>query len=747
MIGRRPFLKASILIGATAAGPPLIGACGQRAEVNASPCWNPDVIPGLDLHFDATRLGDSPVDSTDFVNESSGAPVVSLRGHTWAHTDNIASTRDGLQMAGGGEASAMVDAVPLSHTAIRIAIDAGRDKASICILLEDNDFRVWEILLRKWCEVDSAELRGYRWGLSRPYRSPSRLVLGARNVLELRIRPRRLEIWVNHFKVDATDLNEGWAVKRYGVGFRDGDDQTVLRGFVVSDAEPAQLDNGERVAQVPQLAQPSRCLGAEQRNATKRPVLEINSIGTQQGLVFNGSDALSTDAPLDGTSLTIFAVVKGRPRGRGTIIGPNESTGGLQLRIDDDGSLAALDAGRSGIVQTEAGAIGDSASIVAFTLDSVGNSALYVNGRPAGGAVSPVQFPLGVTMTIGSAYNAEFFSGTIGEILRWNRPLGGGELRTVFDALSAKWSIPVARPIDAPVIAPLRAKALKGSNIIPALADLANDDPGASAWLNLWSRWDWHWIELSVRRAVEQGANAIRLIGDVNAVHTGAISEATYHDRLQQVIGLCQALGCRFYYCAIDLRHKRDADPAFIAQFLSGVAAVLVRNSNVLAIELCNEVASGYALYPEQDVVTWIGAWASAIRAAAPGIPLSISDVSPGTLSDKIGQVDYYAKYAHMVDFFDLHVYDGLEIASDSAMLAPYELSVGRPLLIGEFGIDRKVAGAEPGAFYSRVKMLRDSSPLVAGALQWGAINDQWGLYSETQDRLETDIAGEWAHF
>jgi hypothetical protein len=100
-----------------------------------------------------------------------------------------------------------------------------------------------------------------------------------------------------------------------------------------------------------------------------------------------------------------------------------------------------------------------------------------------------------------------------------------------------------------------------------------------------------------------------------------------------------------------------------------------------------------------------------------------------------------------MIDFFDLHVYDGLEIASDSAILAPYELSVNRPLLIGEFGIDRTTAGAEPGVFYSRVRTMRDSSPLVVGALQWGAINDQWGLYSESGGRLETDISGEWARF
>jgi len=746
MIGRRPFLKASLLTSAAVAGLPLISACG-RVEVEASPCWNPDTVPGLDLHFDATRLDISPVDSTDFASAGPGVPVTSVRGHTWSRTDNMLSVRDGLRMADGEEASATIDAVHPLRTAIRIPVTSGMSKASVCILLEGNDSRKCEIILRKWADVDSVELRGFRWGGPRLYRTPSGLALDAPNVLDLRVKPGRLVISTNHAEVGTADLDAGWSVRRYGVGFRDGDDESVVQGFVVSDAEPNRRSDGERVTRVPQLAQPNRCLNAQQNNEAKAPVLLRNSIGRRQGLLFGGSETLFTEAPLDGTSLTIFAVVKRRPSEGGTIIGPNDSTGGLQLRIDDDGSVVALNAGRAGIAQTRPGAVGDSPSIIAFSMDSVGNSALYINGRPAASAVSPVSFPPGVTMTIGSAYNAEFFSGTIGEILRWNRPLHGGELRTVFEALSAKWDIPVARPIDGTVSAPLRARELKGSNIIPALVDLANDDPGASAWLNLWSRWDWQWIETSVRRAVEQGANTIRLIGDVNAVHSGVITERTYHDRLQQVVSLCGSLGCRFYYCAIDLRHKRDADPAFIAQFLSGVAAVLARNDNVVAIELCNEVASAYAIYPEHDVVAWMGAWASAIRAAAPAIPLSISDVSPGTLSDKIGQVDYYARFAQMVDFFDLHVYDDLEIASDSAPLAPYELSVNRPLLIGEFGADRRVSGVQPGAFYSRVKMMRDSSALVVGALQWGAVNDEYGLYSESDGRLQADIASEWARF
>jgi len=486
-------------------------------------------------------------------------------------------------------------------------------------------------------------------------------------------------------------------------------------------------------------------LAARRHPGTNAPVFAANSVGHRAGLAFDGSRSLATNAPLDLTGFTIAAVVNGR----GTIVGPNETgsddrTGGIQLRVDPDGSLVALIANRQEIVRSKPGAIAASPTIVAFSLDSVGNSQLYVNARPVGGKSADLDREPALTMAVGASHGGERFTGTISEILRWTHPLSGAELRTAFDNLSASWGIAVSRPLDGPTAVPLHTSRIKGSNIIPNRHDLS--DPAKSAWLNLWSRWDWNWIEQSVRRAVDQGANAIRLIGDVNAVYTGAIDEATYHRRLQQVVDLCNSSKCGFYYCAIDLRHKLDADPAFIERFLTGVAAVLEGNRNVVAIDLCNEVASGFQLFPEDQVVGWITSWGRAIRAAAPSVPLSISDVSGGSLSDKIANAAYYARFAPLVDFFDLHVYS-VRVAPDSHLLAPYELAVDRPLLIGEFGADRTAPGATPGEFYSQVRELRDSSHLVHGVLQWGAIADDFGLYSETDGRLQRDIAGEWARF
>ena len=179
----------------------------------------------------------------------------------------------------------MIDADPLSHTAIRITVTPGRSLASIRILLEDNDSRQREIILRRWGEIDSTELQGFGWKLSRLFESPSRLLPGAPNVLDVRIGPRRMEISVNHVEVGAADLDDGWSVRRYGVGFRDGDTESVVRTFVVSDAAPRPLSDGERVGQVPQLAQPSRCQSADQNDEAKAPVLVHNSIGSNQGLL------------------------------------------------------------------------------------------------------------------------------------------------------------------------------------------------------------------------------------------------------------------------------------------------------------------------------------------------------------------------------------------------------------------------------------------------------------------------------
>ena len=76
-------------------------------------------------------------------------------------------------------------------------------------------------------------------------------------------------------------------------------------------------------------------------------------------------------------------------------MGPNETdsddrTGGIQFRVDSDGSLVALIANKQEIVRSKPGAVANSPAIVAFSMDSVGNCQLYVYARPVGGSSTNV---------------------------------------------------------------------------------------------------------------------------------------------------------------------------------------------------------------------------------------------------------------------------------------------------------------------------------------------------------------------
>ncbi|MGW0172760.1 LamG-like jellyroll fold domain-containing protein [Rhodococcus sp. NPDC003322] len=755
MIDRRGFIKVSAAAGAAFVLAPMVASSAQMSNTalpgcgDVPPCeWDPATMHGLDLHFDATQLCVFPVDSSEFAGTSAGDLGVSLGGNGWSQTGDLARVDAGVAMLSGHSASGELPAAKPSDVAIDLTAALGLERACICVVLEGRDHSRREIVLAKSSDFDGVTVTGGSRSAP-PSRRGSGLRLGEANVIRVEVGRMRFVVMSNGTRAAAGSLPADWELQRYGFGFRDADTSSVVSSFVVRDLDAVHLNDGQRVAAIPQLAQPSRCVEATQDVEAWKPRFSAGGRGIGPALCFDGRGmSLTSNAFCGAGAFTVFAVVCCGPGGGGTIVGSNEANGGFQLRVDDDGSVVALNSGKRAIAWSAAGAVGDMPAIIGFSLDAGGNAHIYVNGQPVGWAAAPdVALPLEVTMSIGVTNGGEYFSGQVCEIVRWNRPLTGEELRTAFRGLAGKWGIAVGPAIADRVAAPLLAVGIKGSNIIPSRVDLADADPTASAWFNLWSRWDWNWIDRSVRRAVDQGANVIRLIGDVNAVYTGAITEATYHDRLEQVISRCAEFGRGFYYCAIDLRHKRNADADFIARFLGGVGGVLARNPNVLAVDLCNEVASGYPLFSEAQVVRWIGSWSAAIRRAAPQIPQSISDVAPGGLLDKVSAVRYYELYADMVDFFDLHVYEGAVLGEDSRILTPYELSVNRPLLIGEFGENRHAPGARPGPFYAQVRRLRDSSPVVRGAVQWGAVNDDYGLYSETGDILQMDIAPEWARF
>jgi len=375
--GRRPFVVASLLATAGVAGIPLLRAATNDGTAGDRPhdMWDPGSIPGLDLRFDARRLNVRLVDSTDFTASPTTQPWTSVGGVKWSHTNNVLLTASGLKLAAGTDATAQAPASPLSQFCIQVGVLAADTKANIVVVLRGGDGKQREIRLSKSADRQSTELRGFTAPSSRHIRPWSNLTLGQPNTIDIRLERRRITVLVNHASIISVDYPGGPPLQRYGVGLFDGDNESAIQSFVVGDWAPPDMRTGDLVTKVPQLVQPSQCLAARQHLGSRAPVFTANAVGHRAGLTFDGSRSLVTNAQLDLAGFTIAAVVNGR----GTIVGPNETdsgdrTGGIQLRIDQDGSLVALVANRQEIVRSKPGAIADSPTIVAFSLDSVGNT-------------------------------------------------------------------------------------------------------------------------------------------------------------------------------------------------------------------------------------------------------------------------------------------------------------------------------------------------------------------------------------
>jgi hypothetical protein len=299
--------------------------------------------------------------------------------------------------------------------------------------------------------------------------------------------------------------------------------------------------------------------------------------------------------------------------------------------------------------------------------------------------------------------------------------------------------------ISAATPAPLQLnRPIKGTSVYPPQAD----------WTALWVDADMDNFTRSVSKALISGCNTIRVIGDVKAVYTGAISEPKYLEKLGQAIAYCEGRGLDYYLCCGDARHFAGAPPGFVAEFAAAQAGIARAHQNVIAIEILNEagVAWDYLdVFTEAGMHDLVAQCSASIRAVAPTIPLTVSDIAPygdGRLEAKMSDANRMRQYAPLIDFFDFHLYPSKATEISQSLTNAYSAVSERPIVIGEFGADRSQLGSSAARdIYRSVRLLQANSPVIKGVLQWATINDHTGLWSETGDFPEPDIAGEWAQF
>lgn len=504
----------------------------------------------------------------------------------------------------------------------------------------------------------------------------------------------------------------------------------------------ARPEPGTRIGYVNNSASSSIAAGLQQQNPGNQPTMFIDADSNRPSLQFDGGASLTSQRAGLTASCTIVAVLSADlKRGAGTVLA-SSSRDGLQLRIAADGMVELVRATYNYEVRSTVPVPDSGASVVMCIVDESEFVQFLINGTPAGYGVGTADYAARSLFEIGSFGGSDYFHGLIGELLVWDRALSGYELRSVSDSLSSSWKITTRKQISALTFAPLAATGVKGSNIMPKAVDITD-----AAWRNLWVGWDWPWIKNSVDKAVALSANAIRIVGDVEGVHSGRLSVEKYLEQLEQLADYCSSQDCRLYYCLLDVRHMGVVPPEFVASFAERIGGVLAGKANVLAIEIANEISTAYDSHPREDVAGWVGMWSASLRRAAPKVPLSISDVRTGTLFEKTNDVVELNRYAQYVDFYDLHMYYPPETDDRSNVLAAYEFAVDRPMMVGEMGADRDDRSLDPGRTYKMIEKVCASSPAVVGVFQWAAVNDRFGLYSETTGLLQDDIADAWRNF
>jgi hypothetical protein len=562
--------------------------------------------------------------------------------------------------------------------------------------------------------------------------------------VEVQAKGSAYSLFVNDVSMGAaaTDATNAFLTStKVGFGFASSDLTSRINRLTVAPLTVADTDT------VGAFGEATGYKAGVQATASKRPIYHTNVQNGMGSVRFDGTDdVLTSTGAADITDFTYLAVVSPTLGANRTIIG-SDNTGAFQLRVNSDGTVEALSSSVASIGKTTDTVTAGQPVLLAFHYDALGNYAHYINGRPSAPNRILRAFTAGRLVSLGAVASAtEPYSGDIFEVVRFTRVLKGGELRDAMAVLAQKWGITLKSRFPR-TSSKVRSTVVKGSNIHPRATDLATANP----WKSLWSAWPYTaWVKDSIDKAKGLGANLVRLIGDVEAVYDGTMTQSTYLTQLDQRVAYCQSIGVMAYPVGSDFRHLGHADAAFVRDFLVAQAGVLANYDNVYAFELVNELSSSFSTFGDRLAIGWFTQIATAVRAAAPNLPLSISEAGKSTGSwpqgERGGDYAHLSKIAPYVDILDAHLYD---TTTRSADLAPLIALTDKPIMIGEFGIDR-TGGSSAGdraTYYAAVMQLVADNPEIRGVIQWAIRNDKFGLYDETNGTLQSDIAPTWAAY
>lgn len=278
--------------------------------------------------------------------------------------------------------------------------------------------------------------------------------------------------------------------------------------------------------------------------------------------------------------------------------------------------------------------------------------------------------------------------------------------------------------------------------------------PGRPLESAYWIEWDWTgWMRPQIDCAIALGANTVRLVGDVAMVTSGALSQAAYNARLQQVVKYCVDNGLAYYYIGCAPYATDGANNGTLATPDAQIASVITSNiaaitsgssdfrANIIGADLVSEANAGFSAARVNNIY-------SLVRPNVPAVVPCTFGTS-GALPDS----SWLNSISGSCDFIDPHIYPQVygginNFPPASAISALHAAFPNKEILFGEGGVDTSLCTtAQAVAWITNLTALADM-PIARGALLWAAQDQQTSteLYGafDSNWHPRVSIAGPW---
>ncbi len=278
--------------------------------------------------------------------------------------------------------------------------------------------------------------------------------------------------------------------------------------------------------------------------------------------------------------------------------------------------------------------------------------------------------------------------------------------------------------------------------------------PGRPLESAYWIEWDWTgWIRPQIDCAIALGANTARLVGDVAMVTSGALSQAAYNARLQQVVKYCVDSGLAYYYIGCAPYATDGANNGTLATPDAQIASVINSNiaaitsgssdfrANIIGADLVSEANAGFSAARVNNIY-------SLVRPNVPAI-IPCTFGTSGALPDS----SWLNSISGSCDFIDPHIYPQVygginNFPPASAISALHAAFPNKEILFGEGGIDTsQFTSVQVMDWIKNLTSLADM-PIARGALLWAAQDQQtsterYGAF-DSNWHPRASIAGPW---